>query len=56
MNVEQCGTKTFVLVMFFLKGRPGPKGDPGDAGLPGQKVSWPRVLFVVLNRKLSIIH
>lgn len=26
-------------VVFCLQGRPGPKGDPGDSGLPGQKVS-----------------
>lgn len=25
--------------IFPTQGRPGPKGDPGDAGLPGQKVS-----------------
>lgn len=34
--------RTFVLMgifVFYLQGRPGPKGDPGDSGLPGQKVS-----------------
>lgn len=25
--------------IFSTQGRPGPKGDPGDAGLTGQKVS-----------------
>lgn len=25
--------------VFSLQGRPGPKGDAGDSGLPGQKVS-----------------
>ncbi len=25
--------------IFSPQGRPGPKGDPGDAGLSGQKVS-----------------
>lgn len=27
------------IFVFHLQGRPGPKGDPGDSGLPGQKVS-----------------
>ncbi len=29
----------FMLLCSALQGRPGPKGDPGDSGLPGQKVS-----------------
>lgn len=28
-----------LLFFFSFQGRPGPKGDPGDSGLPGQKVS-----------------
>lgn len=27
------------VVVFCVQGRPGPKGDAGDSGLPGQKVS-----------------
>lgn len=27
------------IFVLYLQGRPGPKGDPGDSGLPGQKVS-----------------
>lgn len=34
-----------------MQGRPGPKGDPGDAGLPGQKVSvaLPESLFALYS-------
>lgn len=41
-------------VAFCFQGRPGPKGDPGDSGLPGQKVSAAQ--FVFESRKLGIIH
>lgn len=36
--------------VFSIQGRPGPKGDSGDTGLPGQKVS------VVLEHSLSFLR
>ena len=44
------------VVVLFLQGRPGPKGDAGDSGLPGQKVSAALAQNEVFKQERGIIH
>lgn len=43
------------VVVLFLQGRPGPKGDAGDSGLPGQKVSAALAQNKVFKQETGII-